>query len=211
MSRIQNLLDRAEKQKESSTSEQSSIACAERRFDDQQAAESHFAGLREKLRRIKRWNHDSLLTSFALHDEKGNESGERAAEVGDFICIFLHGSGKNDWVKITALDDAPNETILTVRPSFNPTEEKKNENVVSHFFTDAATNNFCLQRENEIVRFYVIGLNEISNTVDTKNVLETVRNAATANIGSYLGIQNAQWQTFCDNFLETEWQTNSKQ
>jgi len=202
-SKIQNLLDEAERQKQSPSTEQSSVTYAERSFDDARSAEDLFAELKEKLYRVKRWNSNSLFSSFALFDEAGNDGDDRRATVGDFICVILHGSGKNDWVKIISIDETPGEIVLTVQPSFNPTEKEPDKSVVSHFFTDEATNNFCLQRENEMLKFYVVGLNEKSNTGDTKNLLETVRNVATTNVGSFLGVQTAQWQTFCDNFLET--------
>jgi hypothetical protein len=128
---------------------------------------------------------------------------EKIPAVGDFIRISLPGSGKNDWVKIVEIHDAADEIVLTVQPSSNPTDKEDNS-TTSHFFTNDSTNNFCLQKNGIKLNFYVIGLGEKSNTEDTSGIVETVRNFATANIGHYLGIQKAQWQNFCDNFVEIE-------
>jgi hypothetical protein len=94
--------------------------------------------------------------------------------------------------------------VLTVKPSFDPTEKAADKESTSHFFTNEATNNFCLQRDEKSILFYVIGLHEKTNLGETENALETARNAAVANLGYYLGIQKAEWKTFCRNFLEID-------
>lgn len=203
-SKIENLLAHAAAQADSSDSEQSSVESAARSFADFSEAEETFSRLREKLFRIEKWNPESGFSSFKLFDARGKALGDKAATVGDFVEITLPGSGKSDWVKITDINDAPDEIVLTVQPSLNPTEKPADKNTTSHFFTPDSTNNFCLQQHENRLNFYVIGLGEKSNTGDTKNALESLRNLATANLGRYLGIQKAQWKTFCENFLESE-------
>ncbi len=203
--KIQKLLEKAEAQTVSLSDAMSSVSCAERIFASASDASDNFTRFRRKLFHIEKWNAHSALTSFALFDETGKECARETAVVGDFVRVTLTGSGKSDWVKITRIDDAPGEIILTLQPSINPTEEDESEkNVTSHFFTSESSNNFCLQIKDAAINFYVIGLDEKTNTAETKNVLETVRNAATANLGHYLGIQETEWKTFCENFLETK-------
>lgn len=202
--KIQNLLEQAAAQAESDAPETSSVSSAARAFQTEAEAEKSFSHLHEKLFRINRWNSESGISSFALYNENGEEQPDKRAVIGDFIKITLPGSGKDDWVKIIAVDSTPNEIVLSVRPSYNPTGKEADKKTVSHFFTDDSTNNFCLQREDAKLSFYVIGLSEKSNTSETGGVLETVRNFATANAGHYLGIQKAQWQIFCDNFLKVK-------
>lgn len=201
--KIQNLLEQAAAQTNSSGSEASSVASSTRSFPTEQEAEQTFLHLQGKLFRIEKWNDEAGISSFALFDENGNAESDRQAVIGDFIRITLPGSGKDDWVKVIEFIDAPEETILTVQPCENPTD-KESVNTVSHFFTGDSTNNFCLQKTGAKLNFYVIGLNEKTNTAETGGILETIRNVATANAGHYLGIQKAQWQTFCDSFLEIE-------
>lgn len=115
--------------------------------------------------------------------------------------ILLKGSGKYDWVKIISIDEATDEFIITVKPTFDPTADEPDKTVISHFFTDESTNNFCLSRNGGKISFYVIGLNEKQNTSETKNTLETVRNVA-VNAAAYVGIQEGEWEKFCHSFLE---------
>jgi len=202
-SKIQNLLEQAAAQAESSTAEVSSVTNATRNCSSETEAKNVFQRLIQKLFNIEQWNAESNLSSFALFDENGFAKMEKIAAVGDFIRITLPGSGKNDWVKIVEIHDAADEIVLTVQPSPNPTDKEDNS-TTSHFFTNDSTNNFCLQKNGIKLNFYVIGLGEKSNTEDTSGIVETVRNFATANIGHFLGIQKAQWQNFCDNFVEIE-------
>lgn len=202
-SKIQNLLEQAAAQAESSTAEVSSVTNATRNCSSETEAKNVFQRLIQKLFNIEQWNAESNLSSFALFDENGFAKMEKIPAVGDFIRISLPGSGKDDWVKIVEIHDAADEIVLTVQPSSNPTDKEDNS-TTSHFFTNDSTNNFCLQKKGIELNFYVIGLGEKSNIKDTSGIVETVRNFATANIGHFLGIQKAQWQNFCDNFVEIE-------
>lgn len=200
---IQNLLEKAAAAAEFSEDKMSSIACATRKFSGEPEARKIFGELKEKLFRVERWNADSGLSSFELFDESGKRAAEKTAKVGDFIRLTLTGSGKSDWVKIINVSETEDETILTVQPSYNPTETEPNRTVTSHFFTTESTNNFCLQIKGDTLNVYVIGLDEKSNTEATNNFVEAARNVVTANVGHYLGIQKGEWTTFCENFLET--------
>jgi len=202
-SKIQNLLEQAAAQVESSTAEVSSVTNATRNCSSETEAKNVFQRLIQKLFNIEQWNAESNLSSFKLFDENGSAQTEKIAAIGDFVRITLPGSGKDDWVKIVEIYETADEIVLTVQPSHNPTD-KQNKSTTSHFFTDDSTNNFCLQKQGSKINFYVVGLSEKSNTEDTSSIVETVRNFATANIGHFLGIQKAQWQNFCDNFIEIE-------
>ena len=201
--KIQNLLAQAARLADSSVSKLSSVTNTTRIFQTEAEAKAAFGQLREKLLRVGEWNDESSISSFALYDERGNEQPEKSAAIGDFIKITLPLSGKDDWVKITEIHNLPDEIVLTVQPSPNPTD-KADETTIAHFFTDESTNNFCLQKKEAKLNFYVIGLNEKTNTEETSGVLETIRNVATSNLGCFLGIQKAQWKTFGENFLESE-------
>jgi len=201
--RTKDLLERAERQNDSSTPEDSSVADATRVFSSVEAAEKAFSHFHKKLLHIEQWNADSEISSFELFDKSGDAQSEKIARRGDFIKVTLPGSGKDDWVKIVEIYESPDEIVLIVQPSHDPTNVE-NAKTTSHFFTADSSNNFCLQKENSTINFYVIGLNEKTNTTETGGVLETVRNYATANLGCFLGVRKAQWKTFCDNFLEIE-------
>lgn len=203
--KIESLLARAR----ADAAEKTSVSNASREFADAAAAEKTFRLLREKLFRIERWNDESSAMTFALFDGGGEPIANKPAAVGDFVRITMPGTGKHDWVKIVDVFESSNETILTVQPTFDPTAASPDESVVSHFFTDESTNNFCLRRTGARVEMYVVGLNEATNTAETKNIIESARNLATANIGHYFGFQTAEWTTFCNNFLENEKATDN--
>ena len=198
--KIENLI----KQVKADTEEKTSIASANKAFVTEADAENAFQRLSEKLEHIEQWNQFSGASSFGLFDENGNKMPDRPAVVGDFVSIKLPATGKTDWVKIIDIYENGREKILTVQPTYDPTDESNNKTVTSHFFTSDSTNNFCLQLSGNKVNMYVIGLNEISNTAATNNIIESARNLATANLGHFLGVQKAEWTTFCNNFLEIE-------
>lgn len=200
---IESLLKQAEREANSETPEKSSTASAKREFSTVSEAEENFQKFENKLFHIKKWNNETYVLSFELFNEKGEPQEGKAANINDFIKITLPGTGKPDWVKITDISKAADEVVVTVRPSEDPTEKQDSgEKVTSHFFTQSATNNFCLQRQDKIISCYVIGLHEETNTENTENILQSVRNYATANLGHYLGFQQAEWKTFCRNLLE---------
>lgn len=176
----------------------SSISSADKIFENETNATSVFSDLKTKILDINEWNDHALMSTYTLFDEEGREINR--IDVGDFIRISLKMSGKYDWVRVIDIYDSPDEIIITVKPTFDPTDENSGPKVTSHFFTDEATNNFCLIRKGEKVAFYVIGLNEISNTSETTGTLETIRNAA-VNVATYLGIQKSEWEKFCHHFM----------
>ena len=115
--------------------------------------------MRPELFRVREWNEKATLTSFELFDDKKGDISERQdAVVGDFIRLSMAGTGKNDWVKVIEIIDEAGEAILTIKPSYDPSENEPDKNMTSHFFTSHATNSFCLEKSNAIVSFYVIGL-----------------------------------------------------
>jgi hypothetical protein len=195
--KIENLLKRASE----SNAADSSVTSSTRLYTTETEAESVFRQLIKKLYSIENWNVESEITSFSLFDADGTPQPQKTAAAGDYIKTTMPGSGKDDWIKIVEITESPDEIVLTVQPSRDPTDEG-DETTVSHFFAADSTNNFCLQKKGAKITFYVIGLDEKSNIEDTGGIVETVRNFATANIGCYFGIQKTQWQTFCDNFIE---------
>lgn len=181
--------------------DESSISSAEKSFDNGSEAARVFQTLKAKLLQIEEWNAHSLMSSYALFDADGKILENEKLADGLFIRIALKGSGKYDWISVENIHEAADEFIITVKPTFDPTAEDRDEKTVSHFFTDESTNNFCLFRKEKTVGFYVIGLNEKQNTSETKGVLETVRNVA-VNLATYLGMQKSEWEKFCHHFLE---------
>jgi hypothetical protein len=191
-------------QANSSDKHDTSINGARRDCAAEAEAREDFLKFERKLFEISQWNSESALTSYTHFSAAGDELENRPLAEQDFIRISLTASGKYDWIKVIRIYRGADEIVLTVKPSFDPTEKAADKESTSHFFTNEATNNFCLQRDEKSILFYVIGLHEKTNLGETENALETARNAAVANLGYYLGIQKAEWKTFCRNFLEID-------
>jgi len=179
----------------------SSFSSAEKTFPDEAQAAQIFSILKAKLSNINEWNAHSLLSTFGLFDENGQPLQTEKLAIGAFMQIALKGTVKYDWVRIIDIYEAADEFIITVKPTFDPTADEIDKSVVSHFFTDESTNNFCLLRRADTAQLFVIGLNEKLNTGETKNALEAARNVA-VNLGSYLGVQRGEWEKFCHHLLE---------
>jgi hypothetical protein len=201
-SKIQSLLELAD------SNEKSSVSFAERRFPNAKAAKKAFSDYKSRILDVKRWNESSTITGFALYDKNGKEIINQPIRKDLLLRLSMPGSGKFDWVKTTDIENTSEEFILVVRPTYDPTDEDANRAKISHFFAKESNNNFCLTYSENTVKFYIIGLNEMQNTSDTKNSLETVRNFITANVGYYLSIQKSQWDSFCQNFLDSYQSSN---
>lgn len=180
---------------------ESSISCADKTFADEARAAQVFSSLKTKLFDISEWNAHSLMSSYKIFDENGKASENQKISDGVFIRISLKGAVKYDWIKVIKIHESADEFIITVQPTYDPTAENVNKLVISHFFTDESTNNFCLSKRGENVRLCVVGLNEKQNTSETANILESIRNVA-VNLSTYLGIQKGEWEKFCQHFIE---------
>lgn len=195
--KTQQLLKMAE------SDDESSVSFAERTFEDQPATDAAFAFYKSKILEMDEWNNFSVWTSFTLFDESGKEMRDKNIRENIFCRLSLKGSGKFDWVKVVGIFETASEIVITVKPTFDPTDKDSDRAETSHFFSAASSNNFCLLKDDKSVGFYIIGLQEEQNTSETKSTLETIRNVVTANAGSYLGIQKGEWTNFCKNFLDS--------
>jgi hypothetical protein len=181
-----------------------SVNSARRSFPNEAESSAMFDIVRRNLLDINEWSINSSASAYALFDRSGVDvSGRRIGE-GDFIRINIYGSGKFDWVEVLRIYDATDESVVTVKPTYDPTADPVDTESISHFFHSEARNNFCVQLDGSVVSFYVIGLNERQNVSETDGVVETVRNAAAANLSYFLGIQKGVWAEFCNNFLRTD-------
>jgi hypothetical protein len=191
---IQNLLQKAK-----ADESHSSVSQAEKCFANREQASREFYEFKQNLFDIKCWNESANLGSYEVFNEKGEIISNGKILEDSLIRISLKGTGKYDWVKAIEISDSINEIILTVQPTFDPTD--KDKKTVSHFFTAEARNNFCLHLEENKIGFLIIGLNEKQNIAQTDDFVAAIRNWVTANVGSYLGIQKGEWTAFTKNFL----------
>jgi len=196
-------IERLLKAANSSTEGDTSVNFAKRVFLEQSECDAFFELTCSHLLDISEWNKHSSATGYELFNQNGVVTSEPIS-VGAFIRIALYGSGKYDWVRVISILDEADEFVLTVKPSWDPTNAPIDPDSISHFFGPGAVNNFCVQRIGKTVAFYVIGLDEHQNTRFTDGLIESARNAAVANVGYYSGLQKAVWKQFASNFLESD-------
>ena len=172
-------------------------------------AHSTFVDAAQRLLNINAWQDISGPTSAVFHltDGDGNEI-ERPARAGDFIRIDLPGPGTTtgkgyDWVRIESIDDktdpgGTNESIMIrVRPAPSPVNEDKD---VAHFFDDAATSTFMIERRDLRVSASVHGRNEMPNK-NVEKIVDKVRNTVVANVAT-AGMSAYQWNLLTQGILK---------
>src|SRR5688572_2382771 len=124
----------------SSPTPNTSVNFAKRVFLDEDECGRFFETTRASLFRIDEWSKNSSASDYTLFEETGEESGDPTISVGRFIRINLYGGGKYDWVRIISITEEPDEVILTVKPTFDPTQPPEDHAETSHFFGPEATN-----------------------------------------------------------------------
>ena len=117
----------------SNSDEKSSVSFAERRFSDNETAKHAFIKFKSLLFDLGLWNRCSAVIGFALYGENGAEINTQTIEKNLLLRLSMPGSGKYDWVKVTEIIDSPNEIVLTVQPSHDPTDKNNKRAKTSHF------------------------------------------------------------------------------
>jgi hypothetical protein len=172
-------------------------------------AHSTFVEASRRLLNINDWKDLSgpLSAGFVLTDNEGVKL-DRAPKPGDFIRINIPGPGPAtgdgyDWVRIESIDDKPNPAgkeeslAMRVRPVASPVN---NERDVAHFFDDAATSTFMIERKDLRVVASVHGRNEQPNK-DVERPVDKMRNTVVANVATS-GIAARQWTMLTKGILK---------
>ena len=118
--RIQDLVNKAEAAKDDS-----SVTSARVVLSDETAAQTAFNEYCRNLTDIRQWKESSTPSSYEAFDGRGEVVSNEPLAVGRFIRIAIAGSGKYDWVRVVSIDRYPDEMILSVSPTFDPTESRK--------------------------------------------------------------------------------------
>lgn len=172
-------------------------------------AHSTFVDASRRMLSVNQWQDISgpMSAAFQLTDEHGQEL-DRVARPGDYIRINLPGPGTAtghgyDWVRIESIDDKTNPAgereslTMRVRPTSNPANS---ETDTAHFFKEAATSTFMIERNELRVTASVHGRNEMPNK-DVERTTDKLRNTvfakvATAGMGAY------QWGLLTEGILK---------
>jgi hypothetical protein len=168
-----------------------------------------FEEVKQRLTSINNWKELCGFASaeFTLTDANGNIVNKEP-EKGDYIRIKLPAPGPPagdgyDWVQIEKMENSTDEEndiqrfAFRVRPSDNPANNKSD---TAHFYTDAATSSFVVERNGRNVTASVYGRNEVPNTSQTKGVINKARNAVVG-ITAIAGIAKPQWKSLVNGLL----------
>lgn len=182
------------------------------KLEDEDAADAFFVTAKDRLLHVNDWERlcGTPSAAFQLTDAAGQDV-QRAAKTGDCIKITIPGpttsaGAGHDWVQVENIvyDDYPDENkelvTMTVRPAANPQAGTGEE--TAHFFTDAATSNFIVERRHSRVTAYYYGRNEVTNT-ETDHLGDTVRNFVVGT-GAKLLSSKTQWEGLITGLLSEE-------
>lgn len=178
---------------------------------DAEQARDCFKRAYKRLLNVPIWHElcGAASAEFALTDEHGKEV-HRLAEPGDHFKINITGPGLKtgdgfDWAKVEKVVD--NSSPESDEESFGlQVSAAKNPQSVStdtaHFFTNAATSTFIVERSNNTVTTSYHGRNEVANT-DTDSTVDNMRNTVVAGV-ALAATSKMQWNALLKGLLEPE-------
>lgn len=172
-------------------------------------AAQFFAAAKDRLSRINDWHLicGPASARFQLTDPHG-EPREGLPRPGDYIRIGLPAPGSSagegyDWVRVELVESNDNPGtanemfVLRVRPADNPHNDRDD---VAHFYTDAATSTFMVERQGHVVTAGVHGRNEVPNVAQTESLADKARNALVA-LPALAGLAKVQWTSLIEGVL----------
>lgn len=170
-------------------------------------AEQFYFVAKQRLLDVNNWHSiaGGASAKFQLVDADGNEV-QRLAQKGDYFRIDIPGPGTKagdgyDWVKVEELTETDNEHEqsigLRVRPTSNPFN-KSDE--TAHFYSDKATSNFIVTRENNVINALVVDRNVEPNK-DASSVTDKLRDAAVG-VGAVSIFSRIQWQHLANGLVK---------
>lgn len=170
-------------------------------------AAQFYSVAKQRLLDVNNWHSIAGTGSarFQLVSAEGEEV-QRLAQKGDYFKIDIPGPGSRagggyDWVKVEELTETDNENVqstgLRVRPADNPFNSS---NETAHFYSDDATSNFIVTRENNIINAVIVDKNVEPNS-DSSSVTDKLRDAAVG-IGAISIFSKIQWQHLANGIVK---------
>lgn len=162
---------------------------------------------KQRLLDVNNWHGiaGGVTARFQLVSTEGEEV-QRLAQKGDYFKIDIPGPGSKagdgyDWVKVEELTETDNEDVqsigLRVRPTDNPFSSSDE---TAHFYSDDATSNFIVTRENNVINAVIVDRNVEPNS-DSSSVTDKLRDAAVG-IGAISIFSKIQWQHLVNGIVK---------
>jgi hypothetical protein len=168
---------------------------------------NRFAIAKKRLFHPERWHKfaGKLTAVFNPVSIKGMEKNT-AIELYEYIKIDIPGPGPStgghfDWVYISKIKDdfitgADESVGIQLKPCANPFGAKQN---TAHFFNNAASSTFIIQREGIALRAFYHGRNEVPNN-ENVDFGDKIRNSIVA-MAAMAGLSELQWKALITGFL----------
>lgn len=179
--------------------------------ENQKEARALYQSAKTRLLDVNHWKDISGRQSalFTLNDSHG-QFVRRLAREGDLIRISIPGPDAEDgqeydWVKVERIFEASGQRNATAYTGMQVRPVKAPENApgeVSHFFKQAATSSFIVEKRGRLVKASVYGRNEQPNT-ETTSWSGRLRNLLVA-IGAFLGLAKVQWKSLVKGMLSPD-------
>jgi hypothetical protein len=178
----------------------------ERAFPDVMTAEKAFTDSKRKLFDINGWSDmEGINSKFLLYDQHGKPtSGE--PQPGYFIKIELAGPPVENWVEITELRNEPELAEFIVHPSVKPSERSDADAEIKHFFVKESSSTFRVVREDNILRAFEIGRDEMINNQGDESGDRSLLNTLIAE-GGWAGFQKIQWDKLTRYLVHSDVET----
>ena len=137
-----------------------------------------------------------------------NEKLDRNVETGDYLRIDIPGPGSTegdgyDWAYVEEKKEVAEGNIQSigfrVRPSKNPVSQKDE---IAHFYSNDATSNFIVTRENNTVTALIIDRNLKPNN-ESDSIIDKIRHVAVG-LGAIGVFSKIQWKNLAEGLIKKE-------
>ena len=172
-------------------------------------ATAYYDIVKGRLLNVNNWHNIAGIISakFQLVNVSGEEV-DRNVQKGDYVRIDIPGPGSSagdgyDWVCVEYVKEVSEANIesigIRVKPAPNPLG---NKNITAHFYSDEATSNFMVTRENSKISAWIIDRN-IKPNDQAESVIDNIRNSA-AGIGAIGIFSKLQWQGLAEGVIKND-------
>jgi hypothetical protein len=176
---------------------------------DQQAAQSFFQTVKQRLLNVNNWQAvaGAASAAFQLVDAQGKEVA-RPVQKGDFFKIDIPGPGPSagdgyDWVtveEVSEVNEAETESVgIRVRPTLSPLNNSKD---VAHFYSPESTSSFTVTREGKRITAGIYDRNTKPNQ-SAETLVDKIRDVAVG-AGAVTAFSKMQWTSLAKGLLQKE-------
>ncbi len=174
---------------------------------DEHEAKLFYEIVKGRLLSVNNWHVLAGIVSGRFQLMSGsNEKLDRNVETGDYLRIDIPGPGSTegdgyDWAYVEEKKEVAEGNIQSigfrVRPSKNPVSQKDE---IAHFYSNDATSNFIVTRENNTVTALIIDRNLKPNN-ESDSIIDKIRHVAVG-LGAIGAFSKMQWENLAEGLVK---------